>query len=467
MAGVSVERSPRSGGAIDDSTSWGLDWGTVMGRLIVEHADHPIRLMREARLKELVDRTNRAFIAPPYHLRNAEMIYLLCRLDADSARACLPPPLECEDAPMGVVGFAVAEGGWGFAPFGAFYMSIQVKGHDGPDGYPANFVHTSYYSGPAGQLMPELYNANAEKGWVRVTREGGQLSAEAGLVAGVPHIHVRARLTDRIGPEVTGANHYMGVLHGAVTTWSTTYISAFRDLEDVEIEIFDTASDRMRALTPLEVAWPLSLDDMSLTFGPPRPLSDPKELVSLDVFRATVFAILGRINKASVIVTRNGRVSYMNAEAQSLLATSGPAAQALPYFNSHELQKAMCAVESGAEVLSETPLALSRPHGGLLLARVMALPRDLSGEPSVLIMFSDPTADGWTDPSLLLELLGLTPAEARLAKLVGQGHGVERAASMLSITYATAHTTLKLVYDKLEVNKQSQLAQIVTRLEAL
>jgi DNA-binding CsgD family transcriptional regulator len=438
----------------------------VRGRLIVEHGDHPIRLMREARLKELVNRTNRAFIAPPYHLRNAEMIYLLCRFDADSARACLPRSLECEDAPMGVVGFAVAEGGWGFAPFGAFYMSIQVKGHDGPDGYPANFVHTSYYSGPAGQLMPELYNANAEKGWVRVTREGNQLSAEAGLVEGIPHIHVRARRTDRVGPEVTGANHYIGELRGAVTTWSTTYISTFRDLEDVEIEILDSANERMRALTPLEVAWPLSLDEMSLTFGPPRPLTDPKELV-LDVFRATVFAILGRINKASVIVTRSGRVSYMNAEAQSLLATSGVEADALPYFANRELQKAMRAVESGAEVLSETPLALSGPHGGLLLARVMALPRDLSGEPSVLIMFSDPTADGWTDPSLLLELLGLTPAEARLAKLVGQGHGVERAASMLSITYATAHTTLKLVYDKLEVNKQSQLAQIVTRLESL
>ena len=160
-------------------------------------------------------------------------------------------------------------------------------------------------------------------------------------------------------------------------------------------------------------------------------------------------------------------MSYMNAEAQSLLATSHVGAEALPYFATRELQNAMRDAESGAEVLSETPVTLSGPQGRLLLARVMALPQELSGEPSVLIMFSDPTADGWTDPSLLLELLGLTPAEARLAKLVGQGHGVERAASMLSITYATAHTTLKLVYDKLEVNKQSQLAQIVTRLESL
>uniref|UniRef100_UPI0035AD8611 helix-turn-helix transcriptional regulator n=1 Tax=Devosia sp. TaxID=1871048 RepID=UPI0035AD8611 len=69
------------------------------------------------------------------------------------------------------------------------------------------------------------------------------------------------------------------------------------------------------------------------------------------------------------------------------------------------------------------------------------------------------------DPSATLELLGLTPAEARLASEVGNGLSPKQAATRLGITTNTARSTLQVIYEKLGIGKQSELARIVTRLE--
>jgi DNA-binding CsgD family transcriptional regulator len=63
-----------------------------------------------------------------------------------------------------------------------------------------------------------------------------------------------------------------------------------------------------------------------------------------------------------------------------------------------------------------------------------------------------------------LELLGLTPAEARIAALVGGGESPREAADALGVTYNTVRSSLKLVFDKLGVGRQSELARVVARL---
>jgi DNA-binding CsgD family transcriptional regulator len=64
----------------------------------------------------------------------------------------------------------------------------------------------------------------------------------------------------------------------------------------------------------------------------------------------------------------------------------------------------------------------------------------------------------------LLRSIGLTPAEARVALLYGNGRTAREAAQELGISEHTAKSTLKNIYGKLGVRKQSELARLIARL---
>jgi DNA-binding CsgD family transcriptional regulator len=68
------------------------------------------------------------------------------------------------------------------------------------------------------------------------------------------------------------------------------------------------------------------------------------------------------------------------------------------------------------------------------------------------------------DLPALLRAVGLTPAEARLAALYGSGNSARQAAQRLGISEHTAKSTLKQVYGKLGLRKQSELGQLIARL---
>jgi DNA-binding CsgD family transcriptional regulator len=56
-----------------------------------------------------------------------------------------------------------------------------------------------------------------------------------------------------------------------------------------------------------------------------------------------------------------------------------------------------------------------------------------------------------------------TPAEARLAALVGSGLSPRESAEKLGITEETARTVLKRVFSKTGVSRQSELAALLTK----
>ena len=68
-------------------------------------------------------------------------------------------------------------------------------------------------------------------------------------------------------------------------------------------------------------------------------------------------------------------------------------------------------------------------------------------------------------PTAGLQLLGLTPGEARVAAFVGGGRSVREAAQEFGIAESTARSVLKVAYQKLRIGKQSELAKIAARLE--
>jgi len=78
------------------------------------------------------------------------------------------------------------------------------------------------------------------------------------------------------------------------------------------------------------------------------------------------------------------------------------------------------------------------------------------------VMFvSDPDCRDVSFSTVLIEVYGLTPAEAELAQLLAQGRSLEEAAISRNVTLNTARSQLKQVFSKTDTNRQGELLQLV------
>jgi DNA-binding CsgD family transcriptional regulator len=66
--------------------------------------------------------------------------------------------------------------------------------------------------------------------------------------------------------------------------------------------------------------------------------------------------------------------------------------------------------------------------------------------------------------SILRQCLGLTTAEARLARLLAYGHDLEEAVSLLGIRMPTARSQLHAIFGKTNTRRQAELMGLLTRL---
>ena len=97
----------------------------------------------------------------------------------------------------------------------------------------------------------------------------------------------------------------------------------------------------------------------------------------------------------------------------------------------------------------------------------MPVDRSTWRQEALLLLFTDPLESATGSVVKMLRLLGLSPAEARIAMLVGTGHPPKEVATELRITENTVRSVLKTIYGKLSVSRQSELAQMVARLGSL
>jgi DNA-binding CsgD family transcriptional regulator/PAS domain-containing protein len=120
------------------------------------------------------------------------------------------------------------------------------------------------------------------------------------------------------------------------------------------------------------------------------------------------------------------------------------------------------------------PIALPRPSGRRpLIVQAIPITADpidggpTAGGTAALVLIVDPERESGCKPVKALGLLGLTPSEARLAALIGAGHTRAEAAEVLGIAESTASDTVKQIYAKLDISRQSELVRLVDRLAVL
>lgn len=80
-----------------------------------------------------------------------------------------------------------------------------------------------------------------------------------------------------------------------------------------------------------------------------------------------------------------------------------------------------------------------------------------------MLMVLNPSHSAYPRLTTALQALGLTPAQAKVALAVGGGQSPREAAEALGLSEATVRTTVKHLYAKLGIDRQSQLARLVAR----
>ena len=82
--------------------------------------------------------------------------------------------------------------------------------------------------------------------------------------------------------------------------------------------------------------------------------------------------------------------------------------------------------------------------------------------PELLLLLRDSNRRQLPTPSLLIDIFGVTLAEARLTLKLLEGLSLTAAAEALGVSRNTARTQLSSVFSKTNLNSQTQLVKLVS-----
>ena len=195
-------------------------------------------------------------------------------------------------------------------------------------------------------------------------------------------------------------------------------------------------------------------------------------------FERGLAAALSVFDCAAFAVDRAGNVVFANETAEELLGEGLSIRRGTLGFASKEHRAAFArlmqsVLRNGATAGETETIALARPNRKWPLL-VRAIPIALSGfwfglpvGAAALVIVVDPERNRDANPERELRLLGLTAAEARLAALIGGGLSRAAAAETLGLSPSTVSDTVKDIYSKLDIKRQSELVRLVDRLAVL
>ncbi|MBN9368887.1 MAG: LuxR family transcriptional regulator [Comamonadaceae bacterium] len=182
-------------------------------------------------------------------------------------------------------------------------------------------------------------------------------------------------------------------------------------------------------------------------------------------------AALDTLPHAIAVVDAQCRIQYSNPAADRLLARAGAMrvqhgrlsccdGNAQAHWQS--IVAAACAPRGMAGALQPAPGA----RGLVLTVLPVNAHHPLAWRqaPMALVVMNDPTAPGSLDPRVIAEMLGLSPAETRLALLLASGKTVKDFAAIEGVSWHTVRSQLKNVLRKTGCHRQAELAALLQSL---
>lgn len=219
----------------------------------------------------------------------------------------------------------------------------------------------------------------------------------------------------------------------------------------------------------------------------------PSGAVALEIARAQEIARLAtgpgegpqdepwRADLGWIVLSPAGKVLVCNPLAEMIMGAGLGAAQVnqplafLDEGNAEATDRAMVQVRKG---VSQVVLRLERPGGegpcfayatsaAALIARAGAQrPQTPVGTNAIALVFPAPDAASrlWSG---VQESFGLTEAEVRLARKLREGLSLQQAADSLGTSINTVRNQLRAVFDKMGLQRQSDLVRALTELGAV
>ena len=187
-----------------------------------------------------------------------------------------------------------------------------------------------------------------------------------------------------------------------------------------------------------------------------------------------LLGVLDTSDLGVILIDGAGRVMHANAtaeaqltgrEALGLLAgricATGPSAGALSALIDRAITADRAARRGGS-------LAVRRPNAGAPLTVTItplgaARQRLFDVHPAALVCIHDPAAQPPPTEDRLMDLFGLTKAEARVAVKLLEGLDQRQAAEALGVSFFTVRTHLSHIFHKTDVNRQSDLVRLMMR----
>lgn len=199
---------------------------------------------------------------------------------------------------------------------------------------------------------------------------------------------------------------------------------------------------------------------------------------TMHVARPHELELIDRFACGAVLLNRSRRILRLNAVAERMQGTglsfrdrrisTNPGRDAAMLDEAIERAVAGLVPAGGGDLL-----ALSRDGGLPLLVQVLPLRPEagrlplnslLDDVPRALVLLAADGGAAAADDTRGLRLLGLTPAEARMAAAVGQGLAPDEAAVRAGVALSTARHHLKRAYEKLGIRRQADLVRLVAGL---
>lgn len=210
-----------------------------------------------------------------------------------------------------------------------------------------------------------------------------------------------------------------------------------------------------------------------------RALQLHRRLVSAETISHDLAGAIDRARHAVLLVTAAGRVTFMNSAAERLVATrdvltvDGGELRAAGADDTARLRSLLAdaaATSMGRGVGAGGALALGRPSGRRpLMAFVSPLPGrkvlfPTSDPATAMVVVTDPERGEIPDADVLGTLLGLTPAEAKLTRLLAEGFTIKDAAAGLDLRTETVRTRVKTIFEKTSTHSQAALGRLALSL---
>ena len=200
------------------------------------------------------------------------------------------------------------------------------------------------------------------------------------------------------------------------------------------------------------------------------------ELVSLKHNNKQFEAALNAVSAGVFFLDENGRVMFMNRAASeatnyrdglSVIGGRLCATDARGGADLERLIREATRTSAGKGLSAGGALLIERnekPPLQVTISPVRELPMPCPGRVAAIVFVSDPVHCQRGCNDLLTTLFGLTPAECRLALLLGDGKSLPQVSEMLKVSINTIKTQLASIYAKTGTSRQSQLVRLIAQM---